>query len=184
MSATFQLRPALLMAACALALGACTSVNNATRDAFNAVTPYKIEVVQGNFVSKEQMASLQKDMTRQQVRGILGTPLLTDIFHNDRWDYVFSIKRQGVEPQRRKLTVWFEGDRLARFEGDEMPTEQEFVAAVDARGLSSKDRDLDMKPEKIKELDESRSAKADKTKAADSAPMPALPASYPPLEAR
>jgi hypothetical protein len=50
------------------------------------------------------------------------------VFHADRWDYVFTFKRQGVEPQLRKLTVFFKGDALERFEGDEMPSEAEFVA--------------------------------------------------------
>jgi outer membrane protein assembly factor BamE len=57
------------------------------------------------------------------VRELLGTPLVTSVFHADRWDYVFTLKRQGVEPQQRKLTVFFKGDQLERFEGDTMPSE-------------------------------------------------------------
>ena len=52
--------------------------------------------MQGNFVSKEQVEALRPGMSRQQVRDILGTPLVTSVFHADRWDYVFTIKRQGV----------------------------------------------------------------------------------------
>ena len=95
------------------------------------VTPYKVDVVQGNFVSKEQVEALKPGMSRQQVRDILGTPLLTSVFHADRWDYVFTLKRQGVTAQARKLTVFFKGDVLERFEGDAMPTEAEFVATLD-----------------------------------------------------
>ena len=87
--------------------------------------------MQGNFVSKEQVEALKPGMSRQQVRDILGTPLLTSIFHADRWDYVFTLKRQGVPPQERKLAVFFKGNVLDRFEGDEMPSEAEFVATLD-----------------------------------------------------
>ena len=95
-------------------------------------------MVQGNFVSKEQVEALKPGMSRQQVREILGTSLLTDVFHADRWDYVFTIRRQGVEPQQRRLTVFFKGEVLERFEGDAMPSEEEFVATLDTRKRSGK----------------------------------------------
>src|SRR5215471_11672708 len=83
----------LLVAAGGVSLGACGSIGDTTRGALYAVTPYKVEVVQGNFVSKEQVEALKPGMTRQQVREILGTSLLVDVFHADRWDYVFTIRR-------------------------------------------------------------------------------------------
>jgi len=96
----------------------------------DVVTPYKIEVVQGNFISSEQVAALQPGMGRQQVREILGTPLMTSVFHADRWEYVFTLKRPGVEVQSRRLTVFFKDNVLERVEGDEMPSEAEFVASL------------------------------------------------------
>ena len=111
-------------------LAACSSISDTTRDAMSAVTPYKVEVVQGNFVSREQVQALQPGMSRQHVREILGTPLVTSVFHANRWEYVFTIKRKDVPEQSRKLTVYFEGDRFVRAEGDEMPTETEFVATL------------------------------------------------------
>lgn len=113
-----------------LILAACSSVGDATRSTMHKLTPYKVEVVQGNFVSKEQVQALQRGMSRQQVREILGTPLVSSVFHADRWEYVFTIKRKGVSEQTRKLTVFFEGDLLQRVEGDEMPSEEEFVATL------------------------------------------------------
>jgi outer membrane protein assembly factor BamE len=97
-------RLSLFILACASLTG-CGSFNGASSSIAGLVTPYKIDVVQGNFVSKEQAAALTPGMTRGQVRGILGSPLLTSIFHADRWDYVFTFKRQGVEPQARRVTV-------------------------------------------------------------------------------
>ncbi len=181
MLAIFRSRLWLLAAAVAATavLGACSSVTERTRSALVAVTPYKVEVVQGNFVSKEQVDMLKVGMSRQQVREILGTSLLTDVFHKDRWDYVFTIRRQGVEPQQRRLTLFFNGELLARFEGDTMPTEQEFVAGLDARKRSGKIPQLEASEEELKKL-------APAPAAASTAPaaLPPLPASYPPLESK
>lgn len=58
--------------------------------------------------------------------------LVASVFHEDRWDYVFTLERRGVELQRYRLTVYFRGDTLERVVGDTMPTEAEFVARFDA----------------------------------------------------
>ena len=174
--------------AATLSLGACSSFTERSRSALYAITPYKVEVVQGNFVSKEQVELLKPGMPRQQVREILGTPLLTDVFHSNRWDYVFTIRRQGVDAQQRRLTVFFNGETLERFEGDPMPSEQEFVAAVDARGRAGKVPVLEATEDQLKKFEPSKD-KDDKGKAAEgdtasasSASLPPLPPSYPPLE--
>jgi outer membrane protein assembly factor BamE len=91
---------------------------------------YKAEVAQGNFVSKEQVAALKLGMPRLQVADILGTPLLVSVFHADRWEYVFSLKRQGIETPSYKLTVHFKGDALDKIDGSNMPTEQEFIETL------------------------------------------------------
>ena len=130
-------------------LAACSSVGDATRSTLHKITPYKVEVVQGNFVSQEQVRALQRGMSRQQVREILGTPLLTSVFHADRWDYVFTIKRQGVPEQERRLTVFFDGDRFDRAQGDEMPSEAEFVAALDKFQGKIKIPPLEATPEQL-----------------------------------
>ena len=82
------------------------------------VTPYKIEIQQGNFISQDMVAQLKPGMSKEQVRLALGTPLLTDIFHADRWDYVFWRERAGQKREQRKLTVFFEDGKLTRLDGD------------------------------------------------------------------
>jgi outer membrane protein assembly factor BamE len=177
--------PLLGAAAASLCLGACSSVSNSTRNALTAVTPYKVEVVQGNFVSKEQVEALKPGMSRQQAREILGTSLLTDVFHANRWDYVFTIRRQGVEPQQRRLTLYFNGDVLERFEGDPMPSEEEFVAQLDTRKRGGKVPELEASEDKLKKFEASSDKKADgDASATPPSPPPALPAAYPPLESR
>jgi len=113
-----------------LLLSGCSSINTASEGVVSALTPYRNDIVQGNVVTREQFDLLRTGMTRQQVRGILGTALLTSIFHADRWDYVFTLKRQGVEPQTRKVQVFFKNDVLERTESDPLPTESEFVATL------------------------------------------------------
>jgi len=94
---------------------------------------YIPEVVQGNFISREQKEYLKPGLSRQQVKEVLGTPLVSSIFHEQRWDYVFTIRRQGVPPQSFSLSVWFKGDVLERIAGDELPSETEFVTQLVAK---------------------------------------------------
>ena len=170
-----RVRLALILAMSALA-GACGTVDNVTGRIAGSLTPYKVEIVQGNFVSREQVSALKPGMSRLQVRDILGTPLVTDIFHSDRWDYVFTLNRQGVPPQDRKLTVFFKGDALERFEGDEMPSESEFVATLDNRRKGAKVPPLEATEEQLKRFSVTHTAPAP---AAAEAPASA---DYPPLE--
>ncbi|MGC2520107.1 MAG: outer membrane protein assembly factor BamE [Burkholderiales bacterium] len=83
------------------------------------LSPHRIEIQQGNYVTQEMAAKLKPGMTRDQVRFVLGTPLVSDIFHADRWDYVF--RRQPAdsrEVESRRMAVFFEDDKLKRIEGD------------------------------------------------------------------
>ena len=94
--------------------------------------PYVPDVVQGNFISSEQYASLKVGMTREQVRQIMGTSLLASYFHANRWDYVFEFKREGATiGKERRVTLFFQGDQLIKFGGDALPTEVELVAEID-----------------------------------------------------
>lgn len=157
-------------------LAACSSFDSATNRLVSVVTPYKIDVVQGNFVSREQVQALQPGMGRQQVRDILGTPLVTSLFHGDRWEYVFTLKRPGMELQTRKLTVFFSGDTFERAEGDEMPSESEFVATLGSQ------RPARAVP--VLEATEAQLARFPaRAPAPPAAPVPPpVPSSYPPLE--
>ena len=170
-----------VLAASAAAMSGCSSVDSLSRGITDSITPYRVEVVQGNFVSREQVEALRTGMTRQQVREVLGSPLLTRGFHADRWGYVFILKRQGVEPQARKLAVYFKGDALQRFEGDAMPTDAEFVARLDDRRKTGKVPVLEASEESLKAFAEKSPPVA--ASAATVAPAP-LPTTYPPLESR
>lgn len=161
-----------------LALSACASVVDAPPLSISQlVTPYQIDIQQGNVVTREQMQALQPGMSRIQVRDVLGSPLLTSVFHASRWDYVFTFQRQGQLKQQRKLTVFFKGELLDRVEGDPLPTEAEFVASLEVRRVSEQPPVLQATEEQLKAF------AARNAQTAPSTPPSARPGtSYPPLE--
>ena len=167
-------RISLLVVICATLAG-CSGFEGASLRMASVVSPYRIDIVQGNFVSSEQVAQLKPGMERQQVRDLLGTPLLQSVFHSDRWDYVFTFKRQGEEPQLRKVTVFFNGGVLARFEADALPTEAEFVASLGKGRKTAEAPMLEATEESLKQFPAA-------AKPAEPKALPPLPATYPPLE--
>jgi outer membrane protein assembly factor BamE len=177
-------RLGLTAIACAVlaGCGSNSTLSGATDRVTTMFRPYRIEVVQGNFVSSEQVAALQRGMTRSQVKEVLGTPLMTDVFHSDRWDYVFTLKRQGVEPQSRKLTLRFQGDQLDKWEGDAMPSEAEFVAQLDNHSKAGAKVPLLEVPEEVLKEFNLKNPPAPRTATPVAAAGPAT-AAYPPLEA-
>ena len=85
------------------------------------ITPYKIDIQQGNYLSQEMVSQLKPGMSKDQVRTVLGTPLLTDIFHAERWDYVWWREAPNGKRESRRLVVYFDDNKLARVGGDVMP---------------------------------------------------------------
>jgi outer membrane protein assembly factor BamE len=97
-------------------LAACSNVQ--MPDVASAVTPYRIDIRQGNYITQEMVAQLKPGMSRDQVRFILGTPLVADIFHADRWDYIYSFKPGRGECSMRRFAVFFADNKLVRVAGD------------------------------------------------------------------
>ena len=82
---------------------------------------YRIDINQGNFLSQDMVDKLKEGQTKQQVRLVLGTPLIASVFRENRWDYTYEFRRNGRVETHRQFTVFFKDDLLARWEGDEMP---------------------------------------------------------------
>jgi outer membrane protein assembly factor BamE len=182
----YGVQKALIVMACVL-VGACSSNPGLSASAVNPVnwiTPYKIDVIQGNFVSKEQVEQLQTGMTRDQVKAVLGTPLMASLFHADRWDYVFTFKRQGVESQSFKYTVFFKNDLLERFAGDTMPSETEFISKLSNKRKLGAVPPLEATEEQLKAAEKSAASQPGQPSLPDAALLPADAAAtvYPPLE--
>jgi len=84
-----------------------------------SLSPYRIEIQQGNYITQEMAAQLKPGLTRDQVRFVLGTPLVSDIFDEERWDYVFLRQRANSrDTEYRRIAVFFEDGKLKRVEGD------------------------------------------------------------------
>lgn len=85
------------------------------------LTPYKMDIRQGNLVTADMRDKLKPGMSRQQVRYVLGTPMISDAFHGNRWDYVYRFEQDGKLVDKQRLTIYFEGDKLARIEDELKP---------------------------------------------------------------
>jgi outer membrane protein assembly factor BamE len=118
--------------------GAQTTAPTGLRRFLGMFAPYRIDVQQGNFVSQEMVAQLKEGMTQEQVRFVLGTPLLTDMFHAERWDYPFSLQKGNGEVISSRVTVFFKDNKLARFEGGNLPTEKEYLARITGPATEAK----------------------------------------------
>lgn len=181
----YSIQKILVAMACGV-LASCSSgtMSSSSINPVNWITPYKVDVIQGNFVSREQVEQLQAGMTRDQVKAVLGTPLLTSLFHADRWDYVFTLKRQGVEPQAFKYTVFFKGDQLERFAGDSMPSEAEFISTLSNKRVLGKVPVLQATEEQLKAAEKSSVSRAGEGAQAEAVNVPTGPSTtvYPPLE--
>jgi outer membrane protein assembly factor BamE len=101
-----------------------------TRRFLGIFSPYRVDVQQGNFVSKEMLAQLKEGMTPEQVQFALGTPLLHDIFHANRWDYLFRLQKRNGEVTTSRVTVFFENKRMVRYEGGNLPSEEAYLAQI------------------------------------------------------
>lgn len=93
-----------------LSLTACSAVNA-------PISPHRIDVQQGNVLDQEAVGKLKLGMSPSQVRFLLGTPLVVDPFHSNRWDYVYNYRTSGKLTEKKHLTLVFDGDTLVRIDG-------------------------------------------------------------------
>lgn len=121
---TLSMRLSLIPALAAVSLLAGCSFNTIT----DRITPYRIDVRQGNYVDQAMVAQLKRGMSRDQVRFVLGSPLITDMFRTDRWDYVYRFRPGNAEAEQRVISVFFVGDALDRIEGDVTAGDSKAVA--------------------------------------------------------
>lgn len=96
-------------------------VSAACSSALPSLKPYRMDIQQGNVVTSKMMLQLRPGMTKSQVRFIMGTPLIQDTFHANRWDYFYEMRKDGKIIERRRVIMEFENDALARVRGDVIP---------------------------------------------------------------
>lgn len=101
---------------------------------------YKVDVYQGSLLEKRNVDQLKPGLTKRQVYALLGTPSVSDPFHQSRWDYVATVSKRGGDTDVKNLVLTFEGDQLASIEGDYFPEQDEQLAA-DMRRYGNLPRD-------------------------------------------
>lgn len=94
--------------------------------------PYKMEIRQGNYITPEMRKKIKVGMSRQQVSSVLGSPLVNDVFHANRWDYIYRLEEKGKLVEQQRLTLFFEGDFVKRIEDN-------LAAEKQASGTKSSD---------------------------------------------
>ena len=162
-----------------LALAGCSSWSSGGDSMLGFLSPHRVDIQQGNVVTQEQLARVKPGMNRLQVRDALGSPLLTDAFHTDRWDYVFTLNQPGRPLQRRSVVLSFNGDVLKDIEAPELPTEREFIDSIARTGRMMAASELELSPEQLKSLPiPARSAPT----VQDVSTPTVSPRIYPPLE--
>jgi outer membrane protein assembly factor BamE len=155
-------RNAILLAGLALLAG-CQTISNigsSMASGMSAVTgwaptflgPYRPDVHQGNVITQEMVDQLRQGMTREQVRFMLGTPLLVDEFHKDRWDYPYYLNPRTGPVQSRHLTLYFEDNKLVRFASDEMPSEAMAGVMILGPNARKKPKEPPRQPESVPDM--------------------------------
>jgi len=149
------------------------------RSAVTWLAPYKPDVVQGNVVTTEQIKLIKVGMTRAQVRDVLGSPLIADAFHAQRWDYIFTLQRQGYEPIKRALVVSFDKDAVSKVDAPDLPSESDFVASISRTPLPTHSPKLELTDGERSALPAPKPLPASATAASAAA---GATRTYPPLE--
>jgi len=171
-----------------MSLGGCAATTTAVKDAklLSLSKPYRIDILQGNVVTSEQAALLKPGFSRTQVRELLGSPMLADPFHANRWDYVFVFQRPGQPALSRSLIATFDGETLSdvQIPDGDLPSETEFVSTLAPAPAKAKPApQLELTDAQREALARARPTSDRAAPAAAAAVSTATPGkSYPPLE--
>ena len=181
LSPFWSLKVGMVGLLCAV-LTSCAWIDQPLGFVARSINPYRFELIQGNVITKEQLEVLRTGMSKNQVKEVLGTPLISSLFHEERWDYAFTVRRSGQEIQKKKLAVFFVKDELVRFESDALPSEVEFAATIDIRRPSlNKLPAMQATPEQLAGFKSSKPAGQHDTTLEGSQRGP-VRSNYPPLE--
>ncbi len=131
-----------LLSIASLQIAGCSSSkeqDNAPNESFLERIPivHRQDIQQGNIVTQEMNNRLQPGMSKSQDRFVMGTPMLVDAFHQNRWDYPYEMTRGWGETERKRLTLIFEADQLVRMEGDYHPQPEGEAEVVDKETVVS-----------------------------------------------
>jgi outer membrane protein assembly factor BamE len=109
-----------------LLLAACDSIS--LPDSIPVPTSYKMDIRQGNFVTAEMREKIKLGMSKSQVKYVLGTPMVSDVFHANRWDYVYRLEQRAKLVEQQRLTLYFDNDNLTKIDDSDLHVKPEPVA--------------------------------------------------------
>lgn len=115
---------ALAVIATVAGIAGC-STSSGRQESSGLFSPYRTDLPQGNYVTREMLDQVQRGMSREQVRAALGSPLLAPVFRSDRWDYVFRYQRPNGEAEQRRVVIRFQDDRVDAIEADPLPLRED-----------------------------------------------------------
>lgn len=131
-------------AAALLTLTACMALTGCGQSVWNWVPGiYRVDIQQGNAVTEEMVSQLQPGMTKRQVAYIMGTPLIQDPYHPERWDYTYTLEAGGEAREASHLSLYFSKDQLAGIEGDFRPSDEPVIATAPHSSIVVPRRELD-----------------------------------------
>jgi outer membrane protein assembly factor BamE len=120
-----------------LSLTACTTIME------NLPWIYRVDIKQGNIIDQDMVNQLRPNMTKRQVLYVMGSPMLSDYFHKQRWDYIYSIREDGDPKIQKRVALFFNGDELVKIEGDFKPSSVPVVKPSSESSISVLPRKLD-----------------------------------------
>lgn len=112
------------------ALDAKTTELTTGQRVFWFFSPYRVTIQQGNFISQEMLSQIKVGMTKDQIRFLVGTPLLADVFHGERWDYPFRLQKGSGETTTSRIAIFFKDNKVARIDAGELPTEKDYLIRI------------------------------------------------------
>ncbi|HCT98755.1 MAG TPA: outer membrane protein assembly factor BamE, partial [Methylococcaceae bacterium] len=104
---------------------------------------YTVDVNQGNIIDQAMIDQLRPNMTKRQVLYVMGTPMLVDFFHENRWDYLYHAKKEGEEMEKKSISIFFENDKIKGLQGDIKPSALPVVKPSTEQVVDVPPRDLE-----------------------------------------
>jgi len=126
-----------------LALSACLSMSACSYVVDNLPGIYRLEIQQGNIIDQAMVDQLRPGMSKRQILYIMGSPMLDDYFHRNRWEYVYYEKKGNADPQEKRLALFFNNDSLAGIQGDFRPGQTPAIQPMKQTTLELPKRNLD-----------------------------------------
>ncbi|MGZ5076633.1 MAG: outer membrane protein assembly factor BamE [Methylobacter sp.] len=127
----------ILTVAASLTLSSCTTILT------NLPGVYTVDVQQGNIVDQSMIDQLRPNMNKRQVLYIMGSAMLVDFFHKNRWDYLYSAQVEGGDRQQKRISLFFDNDQLIGVQGDFKPSEVPVIKTSDETTVEVPKRDLE-----------------------------------------